>query len=324
MKKILYILILLVGISACSVDENKKDGRVEIPRLESVLLKWSTLSPDERAKAIDSLRPGLEAMSTVFQLEMTDDSVLTSVAASPAVRIFGSETLRRFPSLDSLEEVVGDLFNNIKEKAPELKRPVLYTIVSPRKLSIYNVDSVMLIALNHYLGPEFEGYEGFPPFERAQKRPEMIPYDITEAILGINYPYKRGANPTVLSRLLYEGAMAYAKSEIVPKASPENILGYNGDELKWLEENEENIWNQLINSQLLYSKDPQTIERLVLPSPATTLIHPDAPGRAGRYIGYRIVCSYMKNNPGKSVKDLLSPEFYDSSRTLPDSKYSPR
>ena len=45
------------------------------------------------------------------------------------------------------------------------------------------------------------------------------------------------------------------------------------------------------------------------------------PGRVGRFIGYRIVQAYLTRHPETKLNELLSPTFYTSSMTLPDSGY---
>ncbi len=74
---------------------------------------------------------------------------------------------------------------------------------------------------------------------------------------------------------------------------------------------------------LIYSTDMSIARRLSEPSPSSTLISPNLPGRVGRYIGYRIVDAYIANNPGTKLSDILSPDFYNSPSVLINSGYAP-
>lgn len=326
-KSIILSAITIVAAIATSCDKSGHSSDsvpVEITRLDRAIYNYQAADSAARAAMIDSMRPGLEAMSVVFKDSLTCDSSLSTFSGKTAVRMFTPEVERRFSSLDSLQSVIGGLYAALAREMPSVKPPRLYGIVAPYNNSMFMVDTVMLVSLNHYLGADFDGYSYFPPFERALKRPDMMPYDLAEAIVAINSPYRPGAGATALSRLLYEGALTEAKMRLVPDPSLENALGYDSSQLDWLDDNEGRIWNELITRKLLYSTDPREIDRLVMPSPATTLINQQAPGRAGRYIGYKIIKSYLKQHPETTISQLLDPAFYNSSTTLPDSKYSPK
>lgn len=100
-------------------------------------------------------------------------------------------------------------------------------------------------------------------------------------------------------------------------------LGYGYDQISWLNENEKQAWEALITRRLLYSTVPSDLSAMINPAPATTLLNQEAPGRAGRFIGHRIVVSYIRNNPEVSLDFLLSPEFYMSGQSLAKAKYMP-
>ena len=51
------------------------------------------------------------------------------------------------------------------------------------------------------------------------------------------------------------------------------------------------------------------------------MIGQDVPGAAGRFIGHRIINSYLDNR-AVSIADMLSPDFYESQEVLGDSKYN--
>lgn len=322
----LLLSIIAAGalLTACNSRPTVESTPVEIARLDRMVYNFPRMDSAARVAMIDSMRPGLEAMSVVFKTPLANDTALTSFSGKTAVRMFTPEVERRFSDLDSLQSAIGGVYALMAREIPSVKPPRLYGIVAPYNNSMFMVDTVMLISLNHYLGADFEGYSYFPPFERVLKRSDMLPYDLTEAIVAINYPYQPAAGATALSRMLYEGALTHAKMQLVPEATEENALGYDSPQLRWLDDNEGRIWNELITRQLLYSTDPRDADRLVMPSPATTLINQQAPGRAGRYVGYQIVKSYLKKHPETTMEQLLNSKFYNSQTTLQESGYAPK
>lgn len=314
---------MIVAAMVCSCHHATTEP-VAIHRLDLAIEGFSDNDNSMRRQLCDSFSEGVSAMA--YLLHDTTDSyrLLDSLSRSRSVRMFMPDVRRRLPSLDSIESALGGIRRNFADRLPEVHFPTLYSIVSPFNQSIFSVDTVMLVALNHYLGNDYEGYSYFEPYQRLTKHPAHIPYDIAEAAIAAAYPYVSGGQATALSRMLYEGAIVEALMETVPDASLSEALGYTPRQLQWAQDNEAQVWNAIVTRQLLYSTDPLVADRLTLPSPSTTLIHPDSPGRLGRYIGYRIVQSYTDNNPGTPLPMLLSPDTYNSQSTLVKAKYSPK
>ncbi|MDE6310536.1 MAG: hypothetical protein K2L96_01805 [Muribaculaceae bacterium] len=197
-------------------------------------------------------------------------------------------------------------------------------VVYGRRFPMGFSDSTMYIALNHYLGHDYEGYQAFPAYERALKEPSQIPYDIAEALAGTERPYKSADDgATALSRMLYGGAMVYARYALVENSSEAAAAGYSDEQWEWLLEHEGQLWRELVAKKLLFDTDPQTAQKLVDPTPATAILSITAPGRAGRFIGYRMVCRYLDKHPEANLATLLSPEFYNNPDVLEEIGYAP-
>ncbi|MDE6491047.1 MAG: hypothetical protein K2L49_07820, partial [Muribaculaceae bacterium] len=233
----------------------------------------------------------------------------------------------RFQNLDSLEKILGIVDVNLRTDLPDVSLGDLYGIIFPYNQSILQSDSIVLVALNHYLGADFEGYGYFEPYQRVNKTPQQLPFDLVEARIAFMYPKRSGNGDdrlSVLNDILYHGAMTEAKLRLIPEATEAAALGYDADQMQWAIDNEANIWNAMITRKLLYSTSGLDIERLTSPAPHTLIIHPDAPGRICRYIGHRIVTSYLKTHPETPLSYLLLPDFYNSRTTLIDAGYAPR
>ncbi len=252
------------------------------------------------------------------------DSALKAYAGSNAVTMFGPDILQRLPSTDSIETALGYIKKNAEKILPSARWRSVTGIISTYNQSVILADNSMLIGLNHYLGSDYPAYSYFEPYQRKVKTSRHLPYDVAEALIVSSYPYNPTENPTLLNRLLYEGAITLAINELIHDSNPAESMGYDTTQWEWLKKNEKNMWKALIDRQLLFSINPDIAERMTRQAPSTSILHPDTPGRAGRYLGYRIVESYRKQNPEKSLEWLLSPEFYNSETALIESKYSPK
>lgn len=261
-------------------------------------------------------------MRTVSELKV-DNELIEGWAASQAVAMFTPAVDSVFTDSAYVGRTLGHILGSARDAGLQLPHRRYATVVYGRPESILFVDSVMLIALNHYLGADFEAYSHWPAYRRAAKTPENLPYDMAEALVATRYPYQASAEQaTLLSRMLYEGTLAHLKEQIVPKGNAAAALGYTDDEYRRLIENESALWQAIISEQLLYDTSEITIDRLTAPSPATTIGNISAPGRVARFIGYRIVEAYLKKHPGVRAADMLDPAVYNASSTLPDSQYN--
>ena len=320
MKRLLIILSSALCFAGCA--EKPETEKASVERFDIDISAYPEMNPEQR----DSFRLRYsDAVAFAIQGDTVNaDSALATYARGKAVKMFGPDITERFTVIDSIETVLGSLKAGIAEKLPsvEWKKPV--GVISTYNQSVIIADRSLLIGLNHYLGSDYPAYSYFEPYQRAVKTPKHLPYDVAEAIIANKFPYQRQEDASLLNRMLYEGALLTAVNSVIANSDAAESMGYGTDEWKWLAENEKNVWSALIDRELLFSIDPSIVERMTRPAPATSIIHPDAPGRTGRYIGYKIAQAYLKRHPEKSIEWLLSPEFYNSPTALIESQYAPK
>jgi len=122
--------------------------------------------------------------------------------------------------------------------------------------------------------------------------------------------------------MIHNGKQLYILDQLLPYAPDSIKLEYTPTQIKWIKENEYNIWAYLIEKELLYSTNMREIQKLVNPSPHSPGMPPEAPGRTANWVGWQIVKNYMKRNPTTTLSDLLALE--DSQKLLDKAKYKPR
>lgn len=319
MKRLLHILFisaLSATVTCCSPSDSENTVPVRINRLDHVL---SSGQMDEVAP----MHRAAQALFDVTGRGELNSSSLKDYAQSQSTLYFSAAIDSFFTSADSISTALGRIYHRLEKQLPDAPRYDVYAIVLPYNQSVFFKDSMVFVGLNHYLGADFEAYNDFPRYLRTTKTPHFLPVDLTEAAIRIGYPFhSETAYPSLLNKILYEGAVVEALMQICG-IDEKTALGYSYDQLSWLNENEKQAWEALITRRLLYSTVPSDLSAMINPAPATTLLNQEAPGRAGRFIGHRIVVSYIRNNPEVSLYFLLSPEFYMSGQSLAKAKYMP-
>lgn len=329
MKSSLHLIIIISLIAcglfatACHHDADGSDA-VALERFDRAVVAYPSMSQSQRDSVVSQYAGVIDMFSAITGVQSAD-SLMEAIAASDWMRVFEPDVESRFTAIPAVETGLGGLRSSMAKELPSVKFPShVVGIVSPyAQQVILASDTVVMIALNHYLGADYEGYEGFDAYRRSLRKPERIPYDVAEAIVAVNYPFSSSTTPTVLNQLLYQGAIGEAVRRLVPDASDQSALAYDDVQWQWLLDNETNIWRRMVESDMLFSTDPTVADRLIAPSPATSIIHPEAPGRVGRFVGLRLVQNYLKNHPEATLAYILSPQFYASANTPSQLNYSP-
>ena len=95
--------------------------------------------------------------------------------------------------------------------------------------------------------------------------------------------------------------------------------------MKWAKENEYFVWTYFIENNILFNPDNNLESRFINDSPFSRFyleIDNESSEMIGKYIGWQIVKSYMKNND-TSLKNMLnkSPiDIYNNSKYKPQKK----
>lgn len=316
------IIILSAAIILASCSKTKEEyAPVPVVNVYSFMEDYESMDSTERTLTYKADSIAI----TAFMKTLTDvpDSreMIRAWADSRAVEVFTPAVDSVFGDGSASGMALGKILSNAKDAGLVLPERIYANVVYGRPESILFVDSVMLIALNHYLGENYPGYSHRPEYIRRTKTPDMLPYDIAEALVATEYPFAGGENPTLLSRILYEGALAHAKNILIEDDNPAMSLAYSDTEYKNLLDNERSLWKSLVENRLVYDTSETTAHKLIDPAPAVNIITPQAPGRVGRFLGYRIVESYLKRHPEATLSYILSPEFYTSPSVLSEAAY---
>lgn len=317
-SKLVFILWLIAILFSVGCSDDKG---VVIERFDRAVVSYPEVNLGNCSSIHESYAPVIDLMQKLEGVGCAD-SLIFRMSTSRAYEVFQPDIEMRLPDLSEVEAGLSCLKENLLLLLPNVTFPShIYGAVIPYEQSILVADSIVVLGLNHYLGADYEGYGQFDDYRRRLKESNRIVYDVAEALVRVNYPFAADSESTAYSRIVYEGMIVWGIKSLIDGADLASALGYTQEQVRWAEDNEKRVWRKMIQDNVLYSTDPAIALRLVEPSPATSIINPLAPGRIGRYIGYKIVENYFANNSACSLEDLLVGEFYKSQQMLVDAKY---
>ncbi len=318
MEKFYFIVILLVFSISCKKD---KDLEYKIARIgtDIKIERFDTLMANVTEASLPNLK---QAFPFMFAKQYTDSFWIAKIKDTLQMELF-KEVGTVFKDFSQEEEDIESLFNHLKYYYPNFKIPEVITTTSDvdYKNRVIVTDSIVLIALDNYLGAQHKFYGGIPVYIREDLDKNQIVVD-----LATHYAYKtiiQQNRKTLLDEMIYFGKVLYFKDIMVPFKPEYTRLGYSKAELDWAQANENQIWQYFIERELLYSTDVKLPSRFITPAPFSKFyleaIDGESPGQIGQYIGWQIVRAYMKNTNTdfNTMLKTSSEEIFKNSKFKP-------
>ena len=329
MRNIFLVLILVFNITACD------NNGYKFPQAN---IKYSTnhLNVHRYGKALFELDTGnfrneLTEIQDEYKLFLDADlndsaniaQLLDYVSDSQLVHIY-HKTDEIYPDAESVETALSDAFCRYHYFYPEKQLPEIYTYISDLyyEMPVWKNDSAMVIALDIYLGNDFPLYGklGLPNYKIRCMTPTNLPVDVMKTIY-INDVATTIKKRTLLDHMIETGKMLTFLDAVLPHVPDSVKICYTADKLAWAHNNERKIWGFLIENNMIYSTDYQVQTKFIQDGPFTNGFSNKSPSRLGIFMGWQIVNSYMNNNPGISLIEMLS--LTDSQLILQKSGYKP-
>ena len=338
MKKSINYLIILFTISiilfSCNNSDNFKidisdiNAEVKIKRLDIDLFEFS---PDSSDYYINYFKQNYGEFFKLYNHQIiaigNPEDSLYSQNLGKFITWCENEkipdtVMKKYPNLKTENKNLSLAFKHFKYYFPEENIPQIYTCISAFNQSIVTSENIIGIALDKYLGNNSLYYKrlAWEKYKKRRMTPEMIPVDVMRAHIQALFPYKSETDD-MLANMIYEGKIQYFLSSVLPFIDDTLKWGYTKKQLSWAERNQENIWNYMTEAKLLFSTNKSEIKKHVGDGPFTVSFANISAPRAGVFIGYKIVSSFMRKNKNISLYELMKTD--DATNILSNAKYNP-
>lgn len=318
MFKYLPVCCLIFLLFSCGEDDRKEE---EISKIE-VDMQVERFDQRFADATADSLPILKKEFSFLFPRQYPD--ILWVEKMKDTIQLELNEAVAaEFPNLEKTEEELESLFRHIKYYFPGERIPKVVTLTSDvdYRNQVVWADSLLLVAIDTYLGMEHPLYAGVQEYIKKEMQKEQIAVDVAEAFAQKMIP--RPASRSFIAHMIYYGKVLYLKDMLVPFKNDARKMTYTPGELEWAEANEDQIWRYFVERQLLYSSDSELQTRFLYPAPFSKFfleLDAEAPPRLGQYIGWQIVRQYMEKND-VSLKEMINE---DAETIFKQSNYKPK
>ncbi len=234
-----------------------------------------------------------------------------------------AETRRIFGDQSELKKEFENAFRNLKSFYPDVKIPVIRTVISGLDADIFMSDSLIIVGLDYYLGAE------------GKYRPKMYDYllrkydpeDIVPSVMlvyGIDERFNKTSlkDKTVLADMVAYGKSFYFAKRMLPCIPDSVLISYTDEEIRGSRKNQDLIWARFIESEVLYSTSHLVKKDYLGERPATIQVGEKCPGRIGQWVGWQIVEKYMDQHPNITLQQLMATE--NAQMLFQESRYKPK
>jgi len=313
LKKYIFYIIFLILLNSCKGNDNKISNSypLTIERFDKFFYESTPNDLFDLKKNYPFLFP-----------EQYDNKVWISRLNDSVQKQIYSEVNRVFSNLDNEKSEIQSFYNNFTSYFPKYELPRLITLISDVKYEnrVILADSLLLIGLDNYLGSEHPFYSSMPKYISDNLIRRMIISDIAEEYAY--YVIPRVNFYTFLDKIIFYGKVLYFKDIMLPKLEDRHKIGYSNLSMDWARQNEHYVWTYFVEKQLLFSSENKLITRFINNAPFSKFylsIDNESPGMIGRFIGWEIVKSYMKNNNTTFIEMILmNPmDIYNKSKYKP-------
>ena len=239
----------------------------------------------------------------------------------PDMVITFERVMEKYPDMNEFERELGRAFYNYKKYFPDRAIPSVYTLIAGFNSRGFVTNDLLAISIEHYLGKDDDIYSRLmlPNYERRLKDRKYLLVDCLSEWTSYQFPFNDSIN-SVLANILYHGKIKYAVQQLIPTMPDSILFGFTPDQMRWCRNNTAQMYTFFVENRLLFSTDQFTINKLVGPSPFTSLFTSESPGRAAVWLGYRIIAAYMKREKASLEELLLN---YDYQQILHKAKFKP-
>jgi len=332
MKQFIFLFCLMTVLFSCTsnplkINVSNVSVDLKIKHLDIDLLK---LKQADMPTAIPKLKASYKEFFDIFTYRMISiggseqenfPTELYSFVSDTLIRSLETAVAQKIDTIQ-LRQELEQAFRHYKYYFPQKDIPVIYTCISGFNQSVVTSDKLLGISLEKYMGVKSHFYSqlGLPIYKRRNMHPQKMLPDMIYAWATTEWPKVDEGN-SLLSQMIQEGKMMYFVDAMIPDLADTLKIGFTAKQLDFCRNNEAMMWTYLAEHKQLFTTDRMNIKRFIDDGPYTSAFTEESPGRAGVWIGWQIVRSYMKQNKQVKLADLM--EMNDYQAVLNKSGYQP-
>lgn len=335
-KSIFSLLLLAFFMNSCQQvsNTNQKKSSNELSefklhRFEQELFKSD---PNKMDTTLKQLSNKYKSFFDVYFLQIMNFGKLGTAGFSAIVKDYiqnadfkmllnDCDSVYNRGKIKELEANLQKVLRTHQELYPKDTMPNVCTFISGFGNGIVTTEGYIGIGLDLFMGADYRFYPSLdlPEYLTRRYTPNHVLPMFAKGLASYKYPFEN-EKPLLIDVMLNEGKMLYFMDLLLPDVNDTLKIGYTTEQYKWCKENEENIY-QLLIQENLYGSDFLKYRKYTEEAPFTVNLTNESAPRIAWYCGWQIIKSFMKNNPSYTLDQLMKEK--DSQKIIQLSKYKP-
>jgi len=318
MRPYLLLLFAILAFVACGP---KKSKEAELPKIQLDFIRFDRLLAEAKSiQEIDSLLKKNPEI-TVGYFHCVPDKIpflakdIFALFQNPELKSFYKQSQKtEFYGGNQLEIDVKAAFQEIHNQFPQTKVPKIRTVFSGfggigsefAVQHLYVTDTLIVVGLDFFMGKKGKYH---PPnvyeYQMRRLEPKAL---VGQIVLQYSafFNQQDSEDHTLLSDMIWYGKGFVFTKKILPALPDSLLFGYTTKELAETEAFQSEVWEHFIDNSLLFKKEEYVKAKYVGERPKTPEIGPACPGSIGRWLGWRIVDLYNKQDNKISLPKLMA------------------
>jgi hypothetical protein len=326
MKNVFNLFLFILLFSSCQepkliIDVSKNNVSLNFKHYEQDLFNLKRTNIENELDVIARRNPHFfkgeyKNPSTIFQLNSYLNNNLNT--------ILYKDWEKRIGNYNQFYIDLNAAFSHYNYYFPEDSLPTVYTYISGINYEepIAITQKEIIIGIDLFYGKDYDYYSQFqiPKYISKTYRKEFIAPKVMRKFAKQKYAaFLTGEN--MLENMIALGKIEYFIEAMMPRSMDSTRFQFTKKQMIWCYSHEKSFWKYLTMNNFLFSKDYHTYKKFLQHGPFVSSLERDSPGRAGIFIGYRIVKEFMAKNQEVKLQDLMVNT--DFTAIFKDSKYNP-
>jgi len=312
------------NISSLELNQAKKQLNLQILRYDTDLFSLD----------LNDLPREVERLSKLYPPFLIEPDIWNDSAQLNGLKAYLQDTIiialhlaaEKAIKIDHILKDLETAFGYYKVFYPKDPIPTMLTLLPGLDLtmpSVYLYDHFLCINIDMYLGSDNPYYSAvrLPAYIAERCDPVFLPVDIFKKAMVFKH-WEPTPRTTLIETMINEGKRLFFTEMMFPDLHERYIIGYSEEKFNWANQYMGNIWSYLIEKNELFGKGDALLRLYIEESPFTKQFGSDSPGRLGIFMGWKLIQSYMKNNPEVTLPDLMQESDYQ--KILNTAKFKPQ
>ena len=230
--------------------------------------------------------------------------------------------------IKKLDQDLKLLFAHIQHYFPVFQVPTTYLYSSALQgvtdpIFYKPEENLLFIDITGFMGENNENYRPLEQYYQKSMNPQNIIPKVSLVFAEHFVPFN-AERQKFIDQLVYQGKLMILQDAFIPEQPDYLKMNYTAQQYEWSKSNEVNIWNYIVENDLVFSDDAKLVERFIAPGPFSkfyTEIDNESSPQVGIFAGWQIAKKFYQEKPDTPLKDFLK---MDAEQIFKDSKYNPK